>query len=160
MPTHYKGCKEVVRALNAYINLARASDTLLARLSLHAEAHDLTLGQFGILELLLHLGPMYQTVLGNKLLRSGGNITTVLDNLERRNLVRRERQKKDRRKMLVRLTAAGHRLISAYFPSHAEEIAKEMGRLSPKEQEQLRFLCRKLGRGSKNQTLPNKGERQ
>ena len=61
MPTHYKGCKEVVRALNAYINLARASDTLLARLSLHAEAHDLTLGQFGILELLLHLGPMYQT---------------------------------------------------------------------------------------------------
>jgi len=160
MPTHYKGSKDVIRALNAYINLARASDSILASLSVHSEAHDLTLGQFGILESLLHLGPMCQVELGKKLLRSGGNITTVLDNLEHRNLVRRERQKDDRRKILIRLTAAGRRLITAYFPSHADEIAKEMSRLSPKEQEHLRSLCRKLGRGSKNQTLPHIGEQQ
>jgi MarR family transcriptional regulator, 2-MHQ and catechol-resistance regulon repressor len=156
MPTHYKGSKDVVRALNVYINLARASDSILGRLSLHSEAHGLTLGQFGILESLLHLGPMCQVDIGKKLLRSGGNITTVLDNLERRNLVCRERQKGDRRKILVRLTASGRRLIADYFPSHAEAIAKEMMRLSPKEQEQLRRLCRKLGRGSAAQVLANK----
>jgi MarR family 2-MHQ and catechol resistance regulon transcriptional repressor len=158
MPTHYQGREDVVRALNAYINLARAANSLLGRLSLHSEASNLTLGQFAILEALFHLGPMYQTELGKKLLRSGGNITTILDNLERRKLVRRERQKEDRRKILIRLTAPGRRLISAYFPSHAEAIAKEMSRLTPDEQDQLRWLCRKLGRVSKNQTLKDKGE--
>jgi MarR family 2-MHQ and catechol resistance regulon transcriptional repressor len=160
MPTNYQGRKEVVRALNAYINLVRASDSILGRLSVHSEAHGLTLGRFGILESLLHLGPMCQAELGKKLLRSSGNVTTVLDNLERRNLIRRERQKDDRRKILIRLTTTGRRLISAYFPSHADVIAKEMSRLTPKEQEHLRRLCRKLGRGSENQTLPPKGERQ
>jgi len=158
VPTHYKGRKVVVRALNAYINLARASESILARLSVHAEAHGLTLGQFGILESLLHLGPMCQAEIGKKLLRSGGNITTVLDNLERRGLVRRERQKDDRRKILVRLTGAGRRMISDYFPSHAEAITREMSRLSPEELEQLRSLCRKLGRGSESESLAHKGE--
>jgi MarR family transcriptional regulator, 2-MHQ and catechol-resistance regulon repressor len=155
MPTHYQGRKETIRALNAYINLARASDSILARLSAHSEAHGLTLGQFGILEALLHLGPMFQKDLGRKLLRSGGNITTVLDNLENLGFVRRERQRDDRRKILIRLTAAGRRFISAYFPSHAAAIAKEMDRLSPKEQEELRRLCRKLGRGEENSVSPN-----
>ena len=152
MPTHYKGPEEVVRALNAYINLARASGSVLARLSAHAEAHGLTLGQFGILEALLHLGPMCQAELGAKLLRSGGNTTTVLDNLERRGLVRREPEKTDRRKIRICLTASGRRLISGYFPSHAEAVTKELGRLTAREQEELRRLCRKLGLGARNST--------
>lgn len=160
MPTHYQGRKEIVGALNAYINLERASDSILSRLSLHAEAQGLTLGQFGILEALLHLGPMCQADLGRKLLRSGGNITTVLDNLERDKLIRRERQKDDRRKIMIHLTAAGRRRISDYFPSHAEVIAKEMGRLTPEEQDQLRNLCRKLGTsGQSFDTKENKNDR-
>ena len=164
MPTHYRGRKETIRALNAYINLARASDSILARLSAHSEAHGLTLGQFGVLEALLHLGPMFQKDLGRKLLRSGGNITTVLDNLENLGFVRRERQRDDRRKILIRLTPAGRRFISAILSfTHAAAIvvngmswpAKEMDRLSPKEQEELRRLCRKLGRGEENSVSPN-----
>ena len=147
MPTHYQGNARETRALNAYINLARASDSLLARLTAHVEAGGLTLGQFAVLEALLHLGPMCQKELGEKLLRSDGNITIVLDNLERHGWVRRERQKEDRRRMLVRLTPAGKCLIAGYFPSHAKEVVAQMRRLSPKEQEELRRLCRKLGRG-------------
>jgi MarR family 2-MHQ and catechol resistance regulon transcriptional repressor len=147
MPTHYKGNAKETRALNAYINLSRASDSLLARLTTQVEASGLTLGQFGILEALLHRGPMCQKDLGQKLLRSGGNITVVLDNLERRGWIRRQRQKEDRRWILVHLTPAGRRLISGYFPSHAREVAAQMDRLNPEEQEELRRLCRKLGRG-------------
>lgn len=147
MPTHYRGRKEVVSALNAYINLVRASDSILVRLSAHSESHGLTLGQFGVLEALLHLGPMCQAELGKKLLRSPGNVTIVLNNLEQRGLVRRARQRDDRRRILIRLTPIGRRLISGYFPSHADAIVQEMSRLSTKEQEQLRRLCRKLGRG-------------
>src|SRR6266849_3431987 len=147
MPSHYQGRRDTVRALNAYINLVRATDSLLGRMSLELDQKGLTMGQFGVLETLLHLGPMCQRTLGHKLLRSGGNITLVVDNLEKHGWVRRERQKEDRRMIVIHLTPRGRRLITRVFPEHARAIVKEMGRLSPGEQEDLRRLCRKLGLG-------------
>jgi MarR family 2-MHQ and catechol resistance regulon transcriptional repressor len=146
MPTHYQGSKETVRALNAFINLERASDTVNGRLTAPLEAQGLTVGQFGVLEVLLHLGPLCQHELAKKLLRSGGNVTLVVDNLEKHGWVRRVRQQNDRRMVQIQLTPAGHRLISRVFPAHARAIAEEMSRLSAGEQETLRRLCRKLGR--------------
>ena len=89
MPTHFKGRKETERALSAYINLIRASDSLVSKVSAHLEQSGVTLGQFGVLEALHHLGPMCQHALAKKLLRSGGNVTLVVDNLEKRGWVRR-----------------------------------------------------------------------
>jgi MarR family 2-MHQ and catechol resistance regulon transcriptional repressor len=146
MPSHYKGSRNTIRALNAYINLARASDSLLGRISLELERQGLTTGQFGVLETLLHLGPMCQRTLGQKLLRSGGNITMVVDNLEKHGWVRRERQEDDRRMVVIHLTPQGRKLIEGIFPEHARSIQKEMSVLEPEEQERLRRLCRKLGR--------------
>jgi MarR family transcriptional regulator, 2-MHQ and catechol-resistance regulon repressor len=147
MPSHFKGCNEAVAALNAYINLIRASDTLMARLTAQLESQGLTTGQFGILETLYHLGPMCQKALGEKLLRSGGNITLIVDNLEKRGWVRRKRQEKDRRMVSIHLTPAGQELIAKVLPPHVEAIAKEMSHLTAAEQEELRRLCRKLGKG-------------
>lgn len=147
MPTHYKGSQKAVAALSAYINLMRASDSLAARLTAQLESHELTMGQFGVLEALYHLGPMCQRMLGKKLLRSGGNITVVVDNLEKHGLVRRERQKDDRRKVMIRLTQPGKAILEQVLPPHVEAIVKEMSRLTPDEQEELRRLCRKLGKG-------------
>lgn len=147
MPTHYKGDAGTVRALNAHINLARASDSLFARLSPQLERDGLTTGQFGVLEALLHLGPMCQHTLGQKLLRSGGNVTLVVDNLEMRGWVRRERQESDRRMVVIHLTPAGRELIAKVFARHAKAIKKEMSVLKPEEQETLRRLARKLGLG-------------
>jgi MarR family 2-MHQ and catechol resistance regulon transcriptional repressor len=161
MPTHFRGSRREVRALNAFINLARASDSLMARMSLQFESDGLTTGQFGILEVLLHLGPMCQKTLGEKLLRSGGNITLVVDNLEKHGWVRRERQKDDRRKILVHLTPEGRRVISEMVPRHVEAIVKEMRRLEPGEQEALRRICRKLGRaGDETPILKSKRREQ
>ena len=42
----------------------------------------MTVSQFGVLEALHHLGPLRQGEISAKLLRSGGNITLVVDNLE------------------------------------------------------------------------------
>ncbi|HKQ86327.1 MAG TPA: MarR family transcriptional regulator [Candidatus Acidoferrales bacterium] len=145
MPTHYKGTAEEERALSAFINFLRAADSVVARLDAQIEMGGLTHGQFAVLEALLHLGPLNQCEVARKLLRSGGNVTVVIDNLEKRGWVRRVRQKEDRRMVVVSLTPAGRRLISAIFPSHARAITAEMSRLSPEEQETLRVLCRKLG---------------
>jgi MarR family 2-MHQ and catechol resistance regulon transcriptional repressor len=161
MPSHHKGRRNTVRALNAYINLARAADSLFGRMSAQLEPSGLTLGQFGVLETLLHLGPMHQHTLGQKLLRSRGNITLVVDNLEKHGWVKRERQEDDRRKFVVHLTPQGRKLIEGVFPGHAKAIEKEMSVLSPQEQERLRLFCRKLGRsGARSHEEQRKKEKQ
>jgi MarR family transcriptional regulator, 2-MHQ and catechol-resistance regulon repressor len=145
MPSRYCGSEEEIRALNCFIKLIRAAETVSARLAGPVTAAKLTMSQFGALEALLHLGPLYQCDLGKKLLKSSGNVTMVVDNLEKRGLVRRERDREDRRFITVHLTEEGCRLIRELFPNHAAAIAREMSVLTAEEQEELGRLCRKLG---------------
>src|SRR5713226_2765587 len=105
MPTHYRGSTQEKAALDAYIKLMRAAESVTARLEPLMRAADLTVGQFGA------LGPLCQRDLGHKLLRSGGNTTVVVGNLARRGLVRRTRRPDDRRFVTVTLTDKGRRLI-------------------------------------------------
>jgi MarR family 2-MHQ and catechol resistance regulon transcriptional repressor len=144
MPTRYRGSAREVRALDAYIKLSRALETIGGRLD---EALDgtVTHGQLAVLEALLHLGPLSQRDLGRKLLRSNANVSTVIDNLEKAGHVTRCRDAGDRRLVTVSLTRTGRALIERVFPVHAARIAELMGELSPEEQEQLGALCKKLG---------------
>lgn len=147
MGTRHRGPEAEVRALNTYIKLLRAADSVTARLQPRLSEAGLTTSQFGTLESLLHLGPMSQKELGRKLLKSGGNMTMVLDNLERRGLIRRERGPCDRRVCTIHLTPEGEALIREIFPDHARAIASQFSVLTPDEQEELGRLCRKLGLG-------------
>jgi MarR family 2-MHQ and catechol resistance regulon transcriptional repressor len=147
MPTHYRGSTQEKAALDAYIKLMRAAESVTARLEPLMRAGALTVGQFGALEALLHLGPLCQRDLGHKLLRSGGNTTVVVGNLARRGLVRRTRRLDDRRFITVTLTDKGRRLIGGIFPRHAQHVAREMRALSLADQAELGRLCRQLGLG-------------
>src|SRR5215475_9939774 len=143
--THYDGRPAERRALDAYIKLTRAMSSVEARLARGLAHAGLTPTQLGVLEALLHLGSLGQRTLGAKLLSSGGNITTVVDNLERRALVRRERRDDDRRNVTVHLTAEGRRLISNVFPGHVRAIVDAFSALTSAEQETLGRLAKKLG---------------
>jgi MarR family 2-MHQ and catechol resistance regulon transcriptional repressor len=146
MGTHYQGSKKEQRTLNAFIKLMRASESINNRLNRHlAEEADLTVTQFGVLEALYHLGPLNQKTLGEKLLKSGGNITLVIDNLEKRNFVERQQDPNDRRAMLIHLTKEGESFIASFFPKHLENIKNEFSVLKEKEKEELARLCKKLG---------------
>jgi len=146
MGTRYCGTKDEVRALDTYIKLVRAADSVSTRIHRHLDAAHLTVSQFGVLEALFHLGPLYQRDLAEKLLKSGGNITLVIDNLEKRELVKRDRETQDRRCIKVSLTEKGQQLISQIFPSHVAAIVNEMSVLTACEQEELGRLCRRLGK--------------
>lgn len=145
MGTHYKGSKKEKTTLDAFIKLMRATESLNNRLNRHLAESDLTVSQFGVLEALLHLGPLNQKTLGEKLLKSGGNITLVIDNLEKCNFVKRQRNPEDRRAMLIHLTNKGEKFIKEFFPKHLQEIKKEFSVLSDKEKEELARICKKLG---------------
>lgn len=145
MPTQYPGLPEEIRALNAYIALMRASDSVSARVHRHLAKSGLSVSQFGVLEILHHLGPLCPRDLGAKLLKSSGNVTLILDNLEKRGLIRRERDQGDRRMITIHLTEEGQTLIAAIFPDQVEAIRTDFSILEPAEQDELRRLCRKLG---------------
>jgi MarR family 2-MHQ and catechol resistance regulon transcriptional repressor len=81
------------------------------------------------------------------MLRTGGSVTSMVDKLETKGLVRRERGGEDRRMVQVHLTPTGKRLITKVFPQHVERIATAFSALSEREQETLARLCRKLGLG-------------
>jgi MarR family 2-MHQ and catechol resistance regulon transcriptional repressor len=148
MGTRYQGTVEEVRALNALITLSRASDSVTTRTQAVIAASGLTEGQFGVLEALHHLGPLCAADLAKKVLRSRGNLTLVIANLERDGLVARTTRAEDRRYRSVELTAKGRKLVKAAFPKHARLVAKTMGALAPAEQDELRRLCRKLGKAA------------
>ncbi|MCO4771386.1 MAG: MarR family transcriptional regulator [Deltaproteobacteria bacterium] len=147
MGTHYDGAERETRSLDTYIKLMRCVATLGGGLHRSLAGRGLTPSQFGVLESLMHLGPMCQKAVGQKLLLSGGNVTTVVKNLEKRGLISRTPRKEDRRFMTVALTDEGRTLIEEIFPAHAADIADLMEHLEPTEQEALGALCRKLGTG-------------
>ena len=147
MPTHFTGSRVERRTLDTFIKLTRCTNSLLSRLAERHTIGDLTYSQFAVLETLYHLGPMTQGEVSQKVLKSGSNMTTVIDNLERDELVRRERDANDRRVIYVHLTEAGSDKLEAVLPGHVAALVDEFKVLSASEQETLGELCKKLGKG-------------
>ena len=145
MGTHYPGTPEEKSALDVYIKLSRAAEAVNTRINQHLKAKNITISQFGALEAIYHLGPMHQNRLAEKILKSTGNLTLVIDNLEKRGLVTRERDPEDRRCITIDLTGSGRELIEQLFPRHVAIVVREIGVLTRAEQSQLAALCRKLG---------------
>lgn len=145
MGTHYQGTAVEIMALNTYIKLSRATEAVTTQINAHLNEHHLTLSQFGVLEALYHLGPMQVGQLGEKILRSSGNMTLVIDNLVKRGLVVRQRREDDRRCIDIHLTPVGEALIAGIMPAHVAQVVAAIGVLTAAEQEQLAALCRKLG---------------
>jgi MarR family 2-MHQ and catechol resistance regulon transcriptional repressor len=145
MGTHYAGTDEERRALDAYIKLSRAAESVTQRVNAHLRDYDLTISQFGTLEAVYHLGPMQLGELGVKILKSSGNMTLVVDNLVNRGLVIRQRREDDRRCIDIHLTEAGTSLIQSIMQPHVAQVVQSLKVLSTTEQEQLAALCRTLG---------------
>lgn len=137
----------IQQSLACYTKLMRAAESVTARTSRHMAAAHLTISQFGVLEALLHKGPLCQRDIAAKILRSTGNITMVIDNLEKRDLVRRERHQHDRRYLNIHLTDNGEQLIKEVYATVEAAIVAEMNVLSDTEQQILGGLCKKLGLG-------------
>jgi MarR family transcriptional regulator, 2-MHQ and catechol-resistance regulon repressor len=145
MPTIYRGAMAEQLALTAYTKLMRAAESVTSRTSRQMVAADLTISQFGVLEALYHKGPLCQRDIAAKILKSTGNITMVIDNLEKRGLVRREREVNDRRVLTVYLTDDGKRLIAAVFTNVSAAIVDQLAILNESEQLELGRVCKILG---------------
>ncbi|MFW2368014.1 MAG: MarR family winged helix-turn-helix transcriptional regulator [Desulforhopalus sp.] len=140
---NYKGSKKHTLALNTFVKLVRCTNSVADDVHSHF-IKELTVSQFGILEALYHLGPMPQKDLAVKILKSPGNITTIINNLIKKKLVARLPGESDRRYCSIELTKSGMQIIETIFPVHADVICKRFSHLTSQEQNQLGRLLLKL----------------
>lgn len=110
------------------------------------EASGLCLSDFGVLEALLHKGPLPVSALGRKVLLSSGSMTAAVDRLERSGLVERVSAATDRRSRIVHLTEKGKSLIRPVFAKHERDMERVFSLLHTPERNALVSLLRKLGR--------------
>jgi DNA-binding MarR family transcriptional regulator len=88
--------------------------------------------------------PLEPTVIAERLLLTTGSVTSLLDSLEKRNLIRRLPHPHDRRKLLIDITPEAEDIVDNLLPSlHARE-RDVMSALSTNEQRQLLRLIAKV----------------
>lgn len=131
--------------LHLWLVLWKAYDSLRAHAERHIESLGLCLSDFGVLEVLLHKGPMPVNTIGAIIRLTSGSITTAVDRLEKKGLVERRNHPTDRRTRVVHLTAAGSSLISAAFADHVQAMERAASGLSAAERTQAIALVKKLG---------------
>lgn len=145
MKTTKKYGKKADLALTTWVKLARAFASFTKKSNDNIKSFGLTQPQFAVIEILGHLGPLKVGEICNKMLVSGGNMTLVLDNIEKLGHIERIPSKEDRRAILVQLTPKGKELFEETFKTHAEHITKLMSILTLDEQKTLGDLLKKLG---------------
>ena len=152
MKSHLTSSETETRALRTYVKLMRAAESFTSRAHKHLEEAGVTFSQFAVMDALYHLGPLHLKDLARKILKSSGNLTMVVDNLEKCGLVLRKQESGDRRFFSVHLTRKGRNLFEKVFPRHVEGLIAEMSALTDSEQEELGRLCRKLGKQAQSLT--------
>ena len=132
---------------HTFLVLSRAARSMEERALASIAGTGLCSSDFGVLEALLHKGPLPVNALGKTVLLTSGSMTTSVDRLTRRGLVQRSEVPQDRRVRVVALTSAGRRLIKAAFARHEADLDEAVATLTKRERATLVSLLRKLGRG-------------
>ena len=139
-----KGDKKRRRALDAYRRLQRAAALSATRVEIATQTFGLTASQFGVLDTLHTRGSVHQQELAEALGRSKAQMTAIIDALEARTLVRRERHATDRRYITVHLTSDGETVLGNAAPARAAAIVELMSELTGEQRARLARLCRRL----------------
>ena len=142
--------KSLELSLKTWVKLARSFNTINKVVNEEINTYGVTPSQFGVLEALYHLGDMPIGKLGEKILVTGGNMTVILDNLEKQGYIERIKSPTDRRSLFIKLTEKGKTLIDQVFPGHKLFVAEIISVLTEEEQIVLGSLLKKLGLSIKN----------
>jgi MarR family 2-MHQ and catechol resistance regulon transcriptional repressor len=108
------------------------------------EETGLGLSDFGVLEILLHKGPLPVNTIGPIVDLTPGSISIAVDRLFAKGLVSRVESSEDRRVRIVALTARGKALIDSAFRKHSGQMRKAFAELSPEELRSLEAALKKV----------------
>ncbi len=130
--------------LKALIALSRCTQKVHKKEYKTIKAGGLTVSQFAVLEILYHKGDLRVSEIIDKILSTGGNMTVVIDNLVKVNLVKRSTDPMDRRVNLISITEEGKSIMNDIFPKHLENINEIFSNLTLEDKSNLISLLKKL----------------
>jgi MarR family transcriptional regulator, 2-MHQ and catechol-resistance regulon repressor len=134
-------------ATECYANLWRAAELLMGLHNRHTlDRYQLSPSARGVLAVVEGAGqPLEPSVIAERLVVTTGSMTSLLDNLEKRGLVRRRPHPEDRRKLLIDITPEAQAIVDEFLPTfHARERDVVTAALSTSEQRTLLRLLAKL----------------
>ena len=110
------------------------------------EETGLGLSDFGVLEILLHKGPLPVNTIGPIIDLTRGSTSIAVDRLVAKGLVSRIESAEDRRVRIVALTPRGKDLIVTAFLKHAGQMKRVFSELSSDELRALEVALKKAGK--------------
>jgi MarR family transcriptional regulator, 2-MHQ and catechol-resistance regulon repressor len=140
---------ETVSAPRLWLVLARAYSSMVGYIEGSIVAQGLGLSDFMVLEVLLHKGPLTISAIGEKVLLASASMTSAIDRLEKRGLVRRKTCDSDRRIRFVELTDCGKAFIEEIYARHEKDLDRVMTGLPDEERRTLYEGLKKIGLAAK-----------
>ncbi|WP_396435357.1 MarR family winged helix-turn-helix transcriptional regulator [Limnohabitans sp.] len=132
---HHASLRLWLRLLSA---TTRIEDTIRQRLR---EQFGITLPRFDLMaQLEREAHGLAMGELSRRMMVTGGNITSIVDQLEKEQLVQRQAQPGDRRAYAVHLTPAGREAFAAMAIAHESWVVELLAPLPAAQQEQLHQL--------------------
>src|ERR1700741_1161961 len=131
---------------HAWLVMMKAMRALTRYAAAGIEATGLGLTDFGVLEALLHKGPLPVNTIGPVVDLTAGSISIAVDRLVEKGLVSRVESAEDRRVRIVALTPRGKSLIDSAFRKHSGQMKRVFSELSPEELRGLEVMLKKVGK--------------
>jgi MarR family 2-MHQ and catechol resistance regulon transcriptional repressor len=129
--------------------MARAYGSVVDYIEHSLETQGIGISDFMVLEVLLHKGPLTISAIGEKVLLASASMTSAIDRLEKRDLVKRRSCDKDRRVRYVDLTDCGKKFIEEIFARHEIDLEAVTAALSDEERRTMYEGLKKIGQASK-----------
>lgn len=130
--------------LKVLIALSRGNNFITKKSTQIFKENGLTDMQFAVLEVLYHKGDLKIGEIIESILSTGGNMTVVINNLEKNNYVVREKDSEDNRAYIIKITDKGKQKIKEIFPLHLKEIKRGFSNLEDTEKNQLINILKKM----------------
>src|SRR3954452_119091 len=131
---------------HAWLVMMKAMRALTRYATAGIDETGLGLSDFGVLELLLHKGPLPVNTIGPIVDLTPGLISIAVDRLFAKGLVTRIESTEDRRVRIVALTPRGKDLIDSAFRKHSAQMKRVFSELSPEELRSLETALMKVGK--------------
>jgi MarR family 2-MHQ and catechol resistance regulon transcriptional repressor len=131
---------------HVWLVMMKAMRALTRYAAVGIEETGLGLSDFGVLEILLHKGPLPVNTIGLIVDLTPGSISIAVDRLVVKGLVSRVESSEDRRVRIVALTPRGKSLIDSAFRKHSGQMKRVFSELSPEELRGLETALKKVGK--------------